>query len=265
MFGKPKLKPLTPDQVPAALNIINAHDEDDAAWAKETYEDGLFGQFGFVHKGTLGGVTGFKWDGDIAWISWTYLHPQARGQGMGEEMLNQLLKIMRKDGVRKAFVATSDYAEPGEEPLYARAIRLYEKAGFQLELTHPNYYDKGESELIYGLQLKPKSGNAIGQSIVEDDAPAPELTEVFSIDETETCYAIEWADAEEGAIFDASKLNHFARHAADLGATSVFISFPSSRTPGLAAALSSAGFSEEGRLRDFHGDGIDEIRYRRDI
>ena len=89
----------------------------------------------------------------IAWLSWTYLHPDVRSQGVGRMMVDEMLTILRANNVRKVFIATSDYMEDGED-VYLDARRFYESLGAELELLQRDYHQRGEARYVYGLSVE---------------------------------------------------------------------------------------------------------------
>ena len=261
MFGsKPKLSPMCLEHIPIALEIIAAHDEDDAECAEETYAESLEGQYIF-HKGnTILGITGFEAAGDIGTISWTYVAEDHRKQGHGTAMMQQLIKLMQKLKLRKAYVQTSDFREsPWEPMLYEDAVKLYKKLGFREEGYHPHYYEKDEGMLIYGMRIgdPPLMGNHPSR----ENADGIELGEVFLLEETETTYAIDWHEEGAGALTTEGVMAAIEQ-AKSRGAKAIFISFPSTFALNLYSIISSAGFREEVQLTDYHADGIHEVRYR---
>jgi len=261
MFGsKPKLSPMQLEHIPVALEIIAAHDEDDAECAEESYAEGLDGQF-IYHKGnTILGVTGYDIAGDIGTISWTYIAEEHRKQGHGTAMMETLLKMLKKQKVRKAYVQTSDYRDaPWNPMLYADAIALYKKLGFKQEAYHPNYYDKDDGMMIFGMRIGDPP--LVGNHPSRPNADGIGLCDVFLLEETETTYAIDWNEEDSGAL-TTEQVEQAIERAKSMGATSVFISFPSTFSLNLYSIISNAGFREEAQLTDYHADGIHEVRYR---
>jgi hypothetical protein len=170
---------------------------------------------------------------------------------------------MRAGEVRKVFVSTSDYEDPDDGPIYAAAHRMYEAAGFTRELAHPDYYEPGETQIIYGLPLR---------DITTDRHIAPDNSAVFfnglnEIAETEGIYVINWEVAKKRLLgpkpqqFTQQDLEIGIERAREWSARSLFISFPSNM-PSVSAPLEAAGFFEEGRLTDYYEDGLDEVHFR---
>jgi len=253
------IQPLLSSDVSAALAIIHAHDEDDGEAAALTYERSLENQFCVKIKGRLIGVTGYQREGkDVAWLSWHYVLPQLQGRGWGEIMLKQILVKVGEIGVRKMFISTSDYRESsGAEMLYAAAMALYEKEGFEKECYHSDYFEEGEGEIIYGKRIRPPD---LGVGLAK--AVPIRLLRAELIDETDATYVIGWEECAQEERFSVEDLYAVVEAAGKTGARSVFLSFPSTMLEGLQSDLSKGSFKEDGVLRDYYADGIHEIRYR---
>ena len=259
------LRPMTTDDVTAAVAIIEAVDEDDAQSAEHSYQElGLDYQFVLASDEVIG-VTGFRLSAGsdhTCWVSWTYVHPDHQGQGYGGEMLQLLLEHLRKIETRKVYVSVSDYVDEEDGPIYAAALQLYKNAGFVEELVHPDYYAVGESEIVCGLRLN----DASFEPQVSPDTSNVFFNGLLGIEETDGAYVINWEVKKRG-LFGGSK--QFTKEDLEIGinqarewqARSIFISFPSN-LPSVIPPLSEAGFIEEGRLTDYYEDGIDEVHFR---
>lgn len=249
------LEPLLPPDIPRALEIIGQHDEDDLEWAQESYAQDLNGQYVLRHEGKVVGVTGFRIDDSIAWISWTYLDEGMRGQGLGHVMLGELLEAMSALPLRKAFVSTSDYSENGVQ-LYGAAIKLYQDLGFRQEVYHRDYYEKGEGMIIFG-----RSFDGVPHEHV--DPPAGLVLKGFDrVDETEDGYFIDWEPSDKPILFAPRDLFELYLAAMKAGAGNVYISFPSNVLSRLQDHLAKCSLAEEGRLEDYHAPGVAEVRLR---
>ena len=263
-----ELRLMQPEDIDTVIKIIDANDEDDAEEAAHSYQNlGLENQFVLTRAEQILGVTGCRFVDNAhqtCWLSWTYLDPAEKGQGLGQKMLQDVIARMRAGGVRKVFVSTSDYEDPEEGPIYAAAHRMYEAAGFGRELTHPDYYEPGETQIIYGLALG---------DIQSDRQIAPDDSAVFfnglnEIPETEGIYVINWEVAKK-RLLSRQKPQQFTQQDLEIGierarewsARSIFIAFPSNM-PSVLPPLEAAGFFEEGRLTDYYEDGLDEVHFR---
>ncbi|MCG6971208.1 MAG: GNAT family N-acetyltransferase [Gammaproteobacteria bacterium] len=263
-----ELRLMQPEDIDTVIAIIEANDEDDAEEAAQSYQNlGLENQFVLTRSEKILGVTGCRFVENAhqtCWLSWTYLDPAEKGQGLGQKMLQDMVDKMRAGDIRKVFVSTSDYEDPEEGPLYAAAHRMYEAAGFRPELTHPDYYEPGEAQIIYGLPLADIPSE---RQIAPDDSAAF-FNGLNEIPETEGIYVINWEVAKK-RLLSRQKPQQFTQQDLEIGierarewsARSIFIAFPSNM-PNVLPPLEAAGFFEEGRLKDYYEDGLDEVHFR---
>ena len=70
--------------------------------------------------------------GDEAHINNIALHPEFRGQGIGEYVLRKIIELIKKAGAK--FISLE--VRPSNIP----ARKLYQKLGFRLEAIRKNYY-----------------------------------------------------------------------------------------------------------------------------
>jgi ribosomal protein S18 acetylase RimI-like enzyme len=91
-------------------------------------------------------ATGDRHDFELLFI---YCDKALRGQGMGKELLLDLLERIRKNATTTVKVSLE--VRPSNLP----AIQLYENAGFHKILTRPKYYSNGEDAFVYQLVLSP--------------------------------------------------------------------------------------------------------------
>ena len=245
---------------PAVLEIIETHDDEDAEWAAEVYSNrGHHGQFVLTKGKRVAGVSGYSLaDGtdNAYWISWTYINEESQRQGLGTALLEHLLARLKEEGARKVFVSTSDYHEE-DSNVYANAVQLYDSAGFQLEVKTPDFYEKGESQLIYGLLLDAKSPPPI--EFADRSRLSIGLTRLFRLEETEDCAGLDWEFVEE-ASFTVEELTIMLNEAKTAEARCLFVSFASDLTQALPI-LERCQMKEAGRLKDFWATGIDDVRY----
>ncbi|MDM8541789.1 GNAT family N-acetyltransferase [Desulfococcaceae bacterium HSG9] len=255
-----KFRPMKRRHVDAVLKIIDAHDDDDFEYARDSYEySGRSGQYVLMYEDAVIGVTGYRRASDTDntfWLSWTYLDAEYHGQKLGKYMLDKLLDILKQKKARKLFVSTSDYADYERGNIYLDAIKLYKSMGFNEEIVHPDYYNPGESQLIYGLVLQPpqpaKKRPNEKRGIV--------LTELFEIDETEDVYAVDWRFSGR-KCFTTDEMKRLLDDARERNAHSVFISFPSDVRK-VFEPLEASGFQPCGILENYFEDGLHEYQFR---
>ena len=99
-----------------------------------------------------GQITGFAiidWteeDNEVtSYIQTVEVSPEARGRGVGRELLNRVEDSARLAGAGSIWL----HVEEGN----AAAIRLYETQGFRWEGCEEDYYPSGRAALIYAKSL----------------------------------------------------------------------------------------------------------------
>ena len=243
------------------LDIIAETDEDDATEAHAGFQDdGYEGMFVLVDGSDVLGVTGAHLaenSDDVAWLSWTYLTTNTRGEGLGQIMLDGLLGQLNQHGVRKIFIATSDYAEDGEM-IYADAMAFYRSLGAEEEMRVPDYHARGEAKIVYGL---------VNPGI--EPLPAPEEEPITGVTFTRATPAPE-SDGGFGLDWDltGTGVEGLARaedEARENGARAVFVALPSDASAIAAAELEQSGFACAGRLQDYYAVGLDEVWWSKTI
>lgn len=262
-----RFRAMKPGDVPDALDIIAMCDEDDREWAESTYQNkGLSGHFVAVKDKQVWGVTGYGTsDGTVGtgWLSWTYLHPQQKGRGIGSAMLTCLFEKMESKGYRKIFVSLSDYTEPDGTAPYADAMKLYKKAGFHVEIQHSDFYAKGESQFLMGRMLEPKKPLLIPSPTEKFISANMCFYDALLIDETEDSYFVDWGWSEERE--DTLTVEEIQRKVSEWTAEknirSLFISIPDDHLF-IAKTLTDGGFATAGRLKDFFQTGVGELQMR---
>lgn len=244
----PKLVAMRERDIPRVLHIIEQTDEDDAEAAEEAFaRDGLGGMNVLVVSGEVVGVTGHHIDPETqgsAWLSWTYLDRNAQGHGLGTTMLNTLLGRLAAEGIRKIFIDTSDYAENGR-PIYAAAHRMYEEFGAAVEMRIPDYFEVGETKIVYTLD-NPESPAAINPF---DEKPRGlRAVGLDGAPETEDSAQIVW----EVGGFGVEGLDDVMATAREGKARFVMIALPSDVSDLARGDLERLGFTREGRLADYY-------------
>ncbi len=254
------LREMQADDIDAVVAIIDTHDDDDAEEAERDYHEvgGFYDQFVLEQEGKVIGVTGFKTPPGCEqthWLSWTYIHEDYTNQGLGRKMLTELIEHLKEQGARKLFIKVSDYVSDEGEALYAAALHLYQKLGFVIEITHEDFYDEGESQMILGMRLKPINDQAV---VIEEQLPI-QFNAIYEIAETEDAYSFGWHDQGD-ALFSVADVEVGLESAKEEEARAVFLTFPSNYF-GIGDTLLRAGFQRAGRLDDYYEDGIHEDHY----
>ncbi len=263
LFGQkgPHLKAMEWAHVSKVIPIIAETDEDDAAEAEGVFLDrGFQNMFVLVERGQVLGLTGFDIDEavpDLAWLSWTYLGEEYIGQGLGGQMLNDLLGKLAKQGIRKIFIETSDYQEFGKK-IYASAHRLYEDFGAKVELTVSDYHAPGEAKLIYGLD-NPEADAAHVELGTSGLGLA--LIGVEKASETDNVAGFRWEEIQEGL----SGIDFVLGRARDQGFRMAVMPIPGDISRANAAALETHGFRQVGQLTDYYGPGLGQDWWTHDL
>ena len=110
----------------------------------------------FEHNGDRAGMfklvpLSYRTD-HIAYLGGVAIHPGFAGKGMGEQMLRELLAMSQQNGLLRIELSTATINE--------RAIRLYEKTGFQKEgilrrYTHLKSEGRFLDEVLMSCLLDP--------------------------------------------------------------------------------------------------------------
>lgn len=256
-------RPMHPQDVDRVLEIIQQHDEDDYEEARETYQEGLDDQYVLTLDDWVIGATGAEEVEDTDrswWLSWTYLDPERQGTGLGAVMIVKMIENLREWNARKVFVSSSDYVDLDRGEIYRDAIEAYNRLGFVEEVRHRNFYERNEAQIILGYRIESESIQGI---VPESDQRTANLHGFDLIPETEDAYYVEWEFTHE----EGGSAEGLERMIADVAKRKgrVLFAYTPSDAEIFASMLQSAGFREDGRLKDFYEDGIDEIHFRYDI
>lgn len=76
-------------------------------------------------------------------LYWIVTHADFRGKGIGKQLLEETYRYVRKMG------GTQIYAETSGREQYAPTRHFYISAGYTLESTFRDFYDKGDDKLVY--------------------------------------------------------------------------------------------------------------------
>ena len=243
--------------------VIDSHDEDDAEEAEEGFRSigGCMDMYVLRHEGKIIGVTGFSTPpgcDNTHWLSWTYIHDDYTNQGFGTKILKEIITHLKEQQGRMLFIKVSDYVDDEDGAIYAAALHVYQSLGFKIELTHPDYYDKGESQICLSLRLSETPAMIADIDIPAENVPV-EFNAVFEIDETDDAYSFGWSDEGE-QLFTKEDVILGLENVREEKGRAVFLSFPSNYN-GIKEPLLAAGFKESGKLHDYYEDGIHDQHY----
>ena len=260
------LEEMQTKNIDAVVAVIESQDEDDAEEAESGYRQigGCLDQFVIRDNGKIIGVTGYLTPpgcDDTYWLSWTYVHADHVNQGHGRKMLNALLAHLKEKSARMIFVNVSDYVDDeteGNDSIYAAALHLYQSLGFNIEITHPDYYDEGESQIVLGLRLSETPAMISDRDTPKENVPV-NFKAVFEIADTDDAYSFAWHDEGE-QIFSVDDVKIGLEDVREKEGRAVFLSFPSNYI-GVADLLMSAGFKKSGVLHDYYDDGIHDQHF----
>lgn len=258
--NQPFLAPLDSKQISRIVDIINETDDDDAEDANETLRArGCQGMYALWFQNRIIGVTGYapsEANSDVVWLSWTYLEKDAQGKALGRFMMDELLRMLNTQKVRKIFISTSDYRDEEDgTDVYAEARKFYETLGATLELTLPAFYSEDESKLIYGLvnpgmEAAPPMDNLGGRGV--------EFTGISLDEDSEDIGAIEWEEKELGVsgIERILGLAHSRQFRQSL------LALPEDISKSAASRLENKKFERIGVLKDYYDKGLDQVWWR---
>lgn len=96
--------------------------------------------FGFYELDRLIGVCGYQYTKPI-YLSWTVVHPDYQHKGVGQKLLNKVIRELKK--LNENFICVETY----EHPMFFNAIRFYMKNEFKLIGFLPDYSKNGYTTL----------------------------------------------------------------------------------------------------------------------
>ncbi len=262
----PELRPMCNGDIHRIIKIIDAYDDDDAQAAEEDFEQsGLDDQYVLELDDSVIGVTGFRRvpaTDNTAWLSWTYVDQLHTGKGYGKLMVERLLETLTQAEARKIFVKVSNYEDPEAGKIYQRAHDMYQRLGFELELTNKDFYDEGEDQLIYGKLLSQSSGEELE---ILEEKPVIRFNGMHEIAESDGAYTFSWVVEDKKPLFgkrsfSVEDLNIGLQAVKNDGGRKVFLTFPSN-LPLIHNPLQAAGFKYIGDLTDYYEQGVNEMHF----
>jgi len=140
--------------------LVNKEHEDELGYfttAKEVYiAEGNGKELGSI-------VLNYK-RGGSAKVGPFVVDPEARGRGIGTQLLSFAEQRAIEKGRRKIYATTSQLNEP--------VNRVFSKCGFQVEAQFPDQYRRGSIELIWGKLLSERGSEYVAtevSTIIDDD------------------------------------------------------------------------------------------------
>jgi len=254
--------PLEQEHLRDVINLITLHDEDDGESAEYDFQHGLEDHWVGLRNGKAIGISGYRQvpstDG-TGYLSWTYVHPDHTNQRIGRSLLNFVIGESRSSGTKKMFVKVSNYDDGSN--VYQYGVKLYESAGFREELTNLDFYDIGEDQVIFGLELDTSFKESVE---IKDERPTIRFDGIFNISETEGAYTFSW-NVQKNPLFGprsftVQDLYTGLRAVHEDGGRIVFLTFPSN-LPLIHKPLQEAGFKYVGSLKNYFELGIDEMHF----
>lgn len=126
----------------------------DVAFPRETFEEALDSpaceNFGFFQDRELAAFAVIYFPGPrVAQIITIDVHPDHRRQGLATALMTELEARSNQKGARRIYLQVS----PSNQP----ALRLYQKWGYLIKATLPDYYGPGQA-----AHLMDKSLTAVG-------------------------------------------------------------------------------------------------------
>lgn len=92
------------------------------------------------HEGEVLASGGYYFENNKAGLSWFIVHPAHHGRGLGSQLVNHHLAILKKSNVEKIIVDTSQLVYP-----------FYERFGFVLISTKDDHWGPGMH--LYSMEL----------------------------------------------------------------------------------------------------------------
>lgn len=151
------VSPGDPEAIRALVTSSNFFNEEEIAVAGELAEERLAEgetcSYRFVFLEQDGKMAGYSCYGHIPGTAtsydlyWIAVHESCRGERLGVRILEESCRRIREAGGCKVYAETSSRGQ------YRPTQRFYEKNGFYLEATIKDFYDVGDSKLIYTREL----------------------------------------------------------------------------------------------------------------
>ncbi len=134
------------DEVPVAVELVT-----------ETLEKGAASGYSFIFAESGGGTVGYACFGLIPCtlssydLYWIVVDNSCRGQGIGVELMRRVEAAVEQLGGRRIYIETST------RELYTPTRRFYEKCGYRIVATFPDFYADGDGKDVFHRSIADQS------------------------------------------------------------------------------------------------------------
>ena len=259
------IRPMTEADIDDVVDVIESHDEDDAEDARDDFEhNGIINQWVAEIDGIVIGTCGYRQVPESygsGWVSWTYVHQDHCGKGLGKQLFRYVLDHAIDAGAQKLFIKVSNYVDEEGRNIYLAATKMYESFGFECEIVSKDFYDDGEDQIIYSKNLAPLPEEATEK---ETEKPVIRFVSIYEIAETNGAYTFRWEVTKKSLFkqrsFTVDDIQVGLRAVKESGGRIVFLTFLSN-LPLIHSPLVSAGFKLVGELKDYYEPGVHELHF----
>ena len=143
-----KVRPLTPEDITSIINLEKLslpHPWCEEDIASLVSSDNKIALGAVAEDGNLASYVGMSYVIDEGEIGNVCTHPDYRQMGAAMAVLESLKAECVARSIDKIFLEVSEHN--------AGAIRLYEKMGYKMYSKRADYYGKGDSALMYMLEV----------------------------------------------------------------------------------------------------------------
>ena len=259
------IRPMMETDIDSVVDVIDNHDEDDGEDARHDFENnGVETQWVAEINGIIIGVSGYRQVPESygsGWVSWTYVHGDHQGKGIGKELFQYMLDHATEAGAHKLFIKVSNYIDEEGVSIYDAATKMYESFGFDCELVSKDFYDQSEDQLIYSKYLIPVDDPDIEK---ENEKPVIRFVDIYEIAGTEGAYSFSWEVQDKTLLnrrsFSTNDLLVGLKAVKNQGGRIVFFTFLSN-LPLIHSPLVDTGFKFVGELKDYYEPGVHEMHF----
>jgi ribosomal protein S18 acetylase RimI-like enzyme len=256
---------MTEADIDRVVDVIDSHDDDDAEDARHDFENnGIETQWVAEIKGAVAGICGYRQVPETfgtGWLSWTYVHKNHCGNGIGRQLFRYVIDHAIKAGAQKLFIKVSNYIDEDGHSVYLAATNLYASFGFECEIISKDLYDVGEDQLIYSKNLVPTPNE---EEKKETEKPVIRFVDIYEVAGTNGAYSFTWSVTRKSLFqrrsFSVNDLQIGLRAVKERGGRIVFLTFLSN-LPLIHLPLVRAGFKLVGELKNYYEPGVHELHF----